>query len=98
MIRLTFIVNVEIFQDATLEHEKGRGQGDTMGLPEGQEKPETEKERKKREKEEERKKKKEAEEKKKREEEEKKKNKKKKGKGDLDTSEDRGDKIVSGFL
>ncbi|BFY99162.1 hypothetical protein BsWGS_02202 [Bradybaena similaris] len=79
--------------DATLEHEKGRGQGDTMGLPEGQEKPETEKERKKREKEEERKKKKEAEEKKKREEEEKKKNKKKKGKGDLDTSEDRGDKI-----
>ncbi|CAG5127324.1 unnamed protein product, partial [Candidula unifasciata] len=78
--------------DATLEREIGRGHGDTMGLPEGQEKPETEKERKKREKEEERKKKKEAEEKKKREEEEKKK-KKKKGKGDLETSEDRGDKI-----
>lgn len=61
-------------------------------------KPETDKERRKREKEEDKKRRKEAEEKKKLEDEERKraeKEKKKKGKGDIPTSEDRTDKLVS---
>lgn len=67
--------------------------GLTPGGTEGR-RPETDKERRKREKEEEKKRKKEAEERKKKEDEEKKKNKKKKTTGDLDTSEDKTDKLV----
>ncbi|GFN97339.1 protein 4.1 homolog [Plakobranchus ocellatus] len=78
--------------DATLERERGRGQGldDSMGLTPGQDADpyagETDKERRKREKEDEKRRKKEAEE-------EKKRKKGKKGKDDLNTSEDRLDNM-----
>ena len=86
-------------QDATLERERGRGQGydpnDSMGVMAGQDADpyagETDKERRKREKEEDKRRKKEAEE-------EKKRKKGKKGRDDLNTSEDRLDNMVGTFV